>query len=104
MDRAPADSRRSIADVAWQCLRLFKDCQTLGGKLAALQPHQQRYWTWLNSLRVFAKPHVNLDAQLLDPKYDGLRRPILLLLDTLAENLNLGERSTFRFAQRQAKC
>lgn len=100
MSDATSSSPEGIYNSARKCLELFRDCLAAEHALAVLRPYQQRYWAWANSLKVFAKPHISLDAQLKADKFDGLRQAIFLLLDVLRDNLTLGmNRSRFSYSQ-----
>jgi len=45
---------------------------------------------WSNSLNVFSKPNVSLDAQLRRSPDKEIKKMVILLLDVLVENLSLG--------------
>jgi hypothetical protein len=87
------DSKSEIADIASTCWRLFNAClseNSDNGVLATLEGEQRRFRTWSNSLKVFARPHISLDAQLRPTKSKQIREMVLLLLEVLRENLSLG--------------
>ncbi|KIX05938.1 uncharacterized protein Z518_03912 [Rhinocladiella mackenziei CBS 650.93] len=86
------DSGSEIASIVSLCLGLFNTCLSEGPDddvLATLEDEQRRFRAWSHSLKVFARPHVNLDAQLRPAANKQIREMVLLLLDVLRENLFL---------------
>ncbi|KGO36167.1 hypothetical protein PEX1_083240 [Penicillium expansum] len=82
--------KSDIAGIVSHCLQLFKDClsEDLEDDILTILEDQQRcLWRWANSLKVFAGPPVNLDAQLRQATSDNTREMVLLLLDVLKDNL-----------------
>ncbi len=86
-----AESGEDIFDAARSCLDLFKSYLAERRPAALkIEAEQQRFWAWSNSLKVFARPHIRLDAQLHNPKYAEIKKMVLLLLHVLEKNLSLG--------------
>ena len=80
-----------IHDVARNCANLFDECLSKDQyAFARLEVEERRFWIWSNSLKVFAKQHINLDAQLRLNKHVGIREMVFLLLNVLEKNLSLG--------------
>lgn len=90
MSDATQLSPETIYNSARKCLDGFRDCLAVEIEFAVFQPHQERFWAWANQLKVFSKPHLSLDAQLKDDKYERLRHAIYLLLDVIQKNLQSG--------------
>ncbi len=91
MDPGSHKPTQRISDVARSCLDLFNDCLSKDGDaFARLEGEERRFRAWSNSLKVFAKQHVNLDAQLRLDKHTQIRKMVLLLLNVLKDNLSLG--------------
>ncbi|KAK5654615.1 hypothetical protein OQA88_7245 [Cercophora sp. LCS_1] len=84
----------SVRTLANRCFALFDDCLAhhVDGDsriLATLEKEQRRLRVWSNSLKVFSRPHVSLDAQLSRSPDKEIGEMVLLLLDVLRENLDL---------------
>jgi hypothetical protein len=93
MNPSSAMSDETIFDTARSCLELFRNYLSENRPSSVrIETEQQRFWAWSNTLKVFAKPHICLDAQLHADKYAQIRRMVLLLLGVLRKNLSLGMR------------
>jgi hypothetical protein len=82
-----------ISEIATGSLGLFNGCLSKNpddDTVTTLEREQRRFLAWSNSLKVFARPHVSLDAQLLSAANEPIREMVLLLLEVLRENLSLG--------------
>lgn len=87
------DSKSDIAEIVGRCLQLFNNCSTRGltnDVLSTFEGQQRRLRQWANSVNVFARPHVNLDAQLRRTTNNTIPEMVMLLLNVLEENLSVG--------------
>ena len=102
MDTGRAEPQETIFNAAHSCLELFRaylsEDRVSSGSVVR---EQQLFWVWSNNLKVFANPHVRLDAQLRDEKYAKIKQMVLLLLVTLKQNLSLDITASVILAKRQ---
>jgi len=58
--------------------------------MVTLETEQCRFRVWSNSLKVFSRPHVSLDAQLKRSPDKKIKAMLVLFHNVLRENMFLG--------------